>query len=246
MNMMDIRSESIKRKFPRLFLAAAGGSAAPLQDVALAWPERTVSPVLDMSESGLVVSAAGSLSQRKPGQVLQVRLRVAGSDPQPLTVKVLRVTAGAFFLALESLTPAGRIRIGQEDRENLIRSSWRALSPVSLHPHFHNSQWWHSVFDTDVWVWRDSAGVAEKIIVEFESVALVYDAAGSRFLKSPSSLDESRGYVGAFMDPLPNKVEPGHNWGERLQKVLSEPLPPELGAEIRPLLPRSLVKGLHV
>jgi hypothetical protein len=231
MSVLEARSDSMKRKFPRLFLANRE-SGPPLPDVFLIWPDRTQAQILDLSESGILVSALGSLGQVKLGQVLDVRLRIGGKDPKPVSVKVLRLTGHSILLALDSLTLNGRLKMEQEDRENLIRSSWRRLSCLSLHPTFHDCDWWHSVFDTNIFIWRDSAAVPTRVIVEFESVALVYDSQGTRFLRAPSAFDEAKGYAGPFSDPLPNKVEPGHNWTERLKKVLGASLPPSVIGEV--------------
>jgi hypothetical protein len=245
----DVRYETAKRKFPRLFLAIKSADLVPLPDVFLVWPDRTQSVVLDLSESGILVSSTGILGQTKLGQHLDVRLRVGGADPKSLQVKVMRLTAGCVLLSLDALTIAARLKLEQDVRENLILSSWRALPTNHLHPSFHASTWWHSAFDSNIWVWRDSAGVLQKMIVEFESVAFVYDGNGSRFLRTPSAFDEAKGYVGPYTEPLPNKVEPGHDWTQRLLKIMvpGSQLSEELVAEIRGLIPKSgLAKTLHV
>jgi len=236
----EIRADHSKRKFPRLFLATKN-DFVPLPDVSLVWSDRTQSAVLDLSESGVLVSSSGVLGHTKLGQNIDVKLRVGGGDLKSLQVKVMRLTAGAVLLSLDALNIAGRLKLEQDARENLISASWRQLSTVHLHPQFHSSTWWHSAFDSNLWVWRDSAGVLQKLIVEFESVAFVYDTNGSRFLRTPSSFDEAKGYAGPYTEPLPNKVEPGHDWTQRLLKIMvpGSQLSAELVAEVRGLLPRS-------
>lgn len=217
-----------------------------LPDLQLVWPDQGVSRLHDISESGLLVPSSGLLGQVKLGQAIEVKIRREGREAQTLHVKVLRLTAHFILLSLDSLTLTGRLKLGQEDRENLITASWRPLPARFLHPSFQGAEWWHSAFDSNIWIWRDSAGVAEKVAVEFESVALVYDSQGTRYLKAPSAFDEVKGYAGPLLEPLPHKVEPGHNWFERLRKILSGPLPPELVAEVLAHVPRSGARAPHV
>ncbi len=243
---LEVRSEIARKRFPRLFLAAHGERNAPLTDVFVMFTDRVMSPVWDLSEAGLVVSSVGMLGQMRLGRHFDVKLRIQGQDPQTLSVKVSQLSAGFIFLALDSLTVTGRLKLDQDERELLIRNSWRQLSSRDLHPAFQNAEWWHSTFDSNLWVWRDSAGVPEKVILEFESVALIYDNQGTRFLKAPAAFEESKGYAGPFTDPLSHKVEPGHNWGERFRKVIGGALAPSMVGDLWVLLPRTPAKALHV
>lgn len=247
----ETRTEASRRKFPRLFLLKQNDSALmrqALRDVSLVWSDQTASALFDVSESGLLVSAEKLSTQIKIGQTLEVKLRLRGLDLKVLQVKVLRLTKGMVLLALDGLTVAGRLKLEQEFRESMIRSSWQELPATDLGSYFQGAKWIHSVFDSNIWIWQDSVGVLEKLIVEFESVAFVYDPAGSRFLKTPSAFDESKGYAGPFVDPLPHKVEPGHNWVDRLLKNI-EPnavITEQIFAEIRRFVMRSNSKQIHV
>lgn len=243
---LEVRSESSRKRFPRVFLASQGESLAPLPDLFVQWSDRFAGPVIDLSDAGLIVAASGIFSQVRPGKHQDVKLRIGGEDVQTLSTKVNSVLNGALFLTLDSLTTTGRLKVDQEARERLVSSSWRRLSTSSLHPSFHLSQWWHAAFDTNLWIWRDSAGVLERVLLEFESVALMFDKDGKKFLKAPASFDEAKGYAGPFTEPMSHKVEPGHNWGERIEKALRASLPLEVTAEVLGLLPKAAGKALHV
>ena len=233
---LELRSELFKRKFPRLFLVSRPSANVGLQDVFLLWPDRTQTPVLDLSDAGILILNQGA--PLKLGQVLEVKLKLAQHEPKTVLVKVLRLTKETILLALDSLTLKGRSKVEQDEREILIRASWTKMPTQDLTANFQSSDWWHSVFDTNIWIWRDSAGVLQKMILEFETVALIYDSQGLRFVKAPSAFDETKGYAGPLDQPLPNKVEPGHNWRDRLHKMLkASVLPEKLIAEIQSLLP---------
>ena len=246
MTSFEMRTDTMKKRFPRLFLTARGDVLPAMDRITLTWPGGHPQRVVDISESGVILSAVGLVSTLRAGTTVPVRIRMDDKEPIMLSVKVLRVTAGHLFLAFESLTLDGRLRMGQDDRESLITSAWRRLPTQSLHPSFYNCEWWHSAFDSNIWIWRNEAGSAEKIIVEFESVAMVFDTFSTRFLKTQAALDEARGYVGPLTDPLPNKVEPGHNWVHRLQKVLGPALPESVKADVLPLLRHQLPREIHV
>lgn len=246
MNTLEFRPDLSRKKFPRLFLAFREGASLPLQNITLAWPDRTTAQVLDLSDAGLLVAAQGALAKIRVGQMLEVRLCVRNRDPRPLHVKVLRISAQAILLSLDALTVGGRLRLEQEEREDLIRISWRRLPAAGgFPPSFAQAEWWHGVFDTNLWIWRDSAGALEKFVMEFESIALIYETQGVRFVKSPSAFEEGKGYVGPMTDPLPNKVEAGHGWTHRLGKSLdSSPLPSAVWLELKNYLPNG--KQLNV
>ena len=238
MNSLELRSELFKRKFPRLFLVNREKMANALPGAFLVWPDRSQTPVLDLSDAGILISSQGA--PLKLGQVLEVKLQLAKHEPKTVLVKVLRLTRQTILLALDSLTLAGRLKVEQDEREVLIRSSWEKMQSI-------DSDWWHSVFDTNIWMWRDSAGVLQKMILEFETVALIYDSQGLRFVKAPSAFDEAKGYAGPLNEPLPNKVEPGHNWRDRLHKMLkASVLPEDLIKEIQSILPRPPGFSPHV
>lgn len=236
----DQQKEIYKRKFPRLFLADKQNEITneTLANLAVVWPDKTTSNIFDLSESGLLVSSKGMLSQVKIGQNLEVRLKIKEEIGSFLKVRVLRITAGSILLMLDSISFEGRLKISQDDREFIIRSSWQSQPIFSLPSSFlgTNMTWHHSVFDSNIWLWRGASREINQMMVEFESVAFVYDQRGARYIKTPSAFDETKSYVGPLIDPLPHKVEPGHNWRERFLKSL--PRGPLLPADFIPTFSR--------
>lgn len=244
----DLAKKEIQRKkFPRLFLANRGETWPALGEVFVLWTNRAPSAVVGLSEVGVLIQAQGALGVLKLGDRFEIKIRIAHQAPQVLTVKVLRMTANTILLAFDSAGAGSRLKIEQGLRETLIRQSWRQLSVSNLHPQFSNSRWWHSAFDSNIWIWEDSAGKIQKMILEYEGVvALVQDSEIVRYVKAPPSFDEAKGYAGPICEPLPNKVEPGHNWVDRFVKVIEmSRLPEAIADQICQKLPRPEMK-LHV
>jgi len=217
----DMRTDLSRRKFPRVFHIAKNGPGAPLQNIELIWADRNTSQILDISEAGILVPSTSLVGKVKIGQSLDVHLRVNNNEPKQVQVRVLRLTAQVVSLALDSLNVQSRLKIDQEDREQLIQNSWRKLGAKTLPAAYVDCEWWHASFDTNLWLWRDPSGRPHRYILEFESLALISDGGVERQLKAPAAFDENRGYLGPLLDPLPNKVEAGCNWRERLQKIFS-------------------------
>lgn len=241
------KRETQRKKFPRLFLANRGETWPPLGEIFVLWPDRAPSAVVGLSEVGVLIQAQGALGVLKLGDRIEIKIRVSHQAPQNLTVKVLRMTANTILLAFDSIGTVSRLKIEQGLRETLIRQSWRQVSVANLHPQFATSRWWHSVFDSNIWIWEDSSGKIQKMILEFEGVvAIVHDQEMVRYIKAPPSFDEAKGYAGPICEPLPNKVEPGHNWVDRFVKVIEmSRLPEAIADQICQKLPRPEVK-LHV
>ncbi len=229
------RESQIRRRFPRVFLASAEESLTPLSGILLALPDRTHVPILAISTAGILIPTMGILGQLRLGQILECKLKFAQNlEPVVLRLRILRLTAQAASLALDSLLFEDRLKIDQVLKDQLIFSNlkfqsmktapaqWRSVNNVGP------VQWWNGPFDTNFLYWNEEVKgqLSARYIIEYDGIILTQDqvsdvVVGSILKKSVPTIDESKGYAGPWFDSESQKISMGTSWRARLLRLMS-------------------------
>jgi hypothetical protein len=220
--------DSSRRKFPRLFLAHTDDKYLAIVGARLQWPGGVWSQVLDMSYAGLAVSSQGVLSQFKNDEVMTVQLRIGEAAPFDLQVRIVRISAPVIALKIETTSVDGRLKIDQHLKDQVIGAQTRIIDPELLHPSAKAHVWYHGPFDTNIFIWKDSEGAIQKLMIEYDNVLWNWDGATVNVVRSYSATDEAKGYAAPYLDTASPKVSMGASWSDRLKKMLVQ-IPDENG-----------------
>ena len=210
---MLLTNNRTTRKVPRVFLQD-DSVLISLTGILLQWPDRTFSPVLDLSLSGIAVPVTGLMSSLKIGQEVSPRLRLsATAEPIVLKMRIQRMTANQLFLGFDSLSTEGRLQLEQPIKDELIRNNFRRRNVIR--PEHQGMQWFCAPFETNVLLSDDV------LLCEYESLLLKIEKNVITLQKTSPTSEEARGYFGAWVENENQKVSMGASWVQRLIKVLA-------------------------
>ncbi|GIL18360.1 MAG: hypothetical protein BroJett040_21110 [Oligoflexia bacterium] len=224
-----------RRRFPRLFLTPPDMELKPMSGVQIMWPNRSYSQVFSMSLGGIMVSTQGILGQVRLGQVYDCKLKIEGAAEIPvLRLRVLRMTAQAACMIMESISSEGRLKIDQALKDELIVHNLGTVPTANLHPSLRADLWIHGPFDTNFLIWKNPDWLEiDRAIVEYDGLAIVYEKGIITTQKSQPTTDEAKGYGGPWFDTQVQKVSMGASWKQRLIKLLHQR--PDLQQDLTPV-----------
>lgn len=213
-----------RRKYPRLFLAHSDDEYSKIEGAQFLWPQGGKSQVLDLSYSGIAISAVGFLDQVKIGDYLEAHLLLPHEAhfQIPVAVRVVRKAAHVIGLKVDSTNAEGRIKIDQMMKDGIVAKGLSKRSPLQLHANLKSDVWFHGPFDTNMFIWKTPSGTMEKCIIEYDNTVLIYEKGEFKVARTSSSADEAQGYVAPYLAKnfAQQKLALGQSWIERLQRLI--------------------------
>jgi hypothetical protein len=213
-----------RRKYPRLFLAHSDDEYNKIDGAQFLWPFGGKSQVLDLSYSGIAISAIGFLDQVKIGDYIEAHLLLPHEShfQIPVAVRVVRKAAQIIGLKIDSTNAEGRIKIDQMMKDGIVAKGLGRRSPAQLHSNLKSDIWFHGPFDTNMFIWKTPHGSMEKCMIEYDNTVLIYEKGEFKVARTSSSADEAQGYVAPYLakDFAQQKLALGQGWIERLQRLI--------------------------
>lgn len=217
---IDVASQ---KKTPRLFLNPRAPVNEPLIGVSWMWPDRSRSPVFDISLAGMLVSAKGYIGKLKLGEQFESRLDLddKGASIQ-VKVRVEKISADSLSLAFESLSADRRLVIEQNLKDRILIQNFKKMKDTSgLAPQLQGAEWFHGPFDTNFFMWQLNPGYSlEKAIVEYDHLLVIFEEGKAlQVYKSGSATEAAKGYLPHLTNPGA-KISMGASWLDRLSKCM--------------------------
>ncbi len=216
---------SLIKKVPRVLLLAQDELQTPLEGVSALWPDRSESPVLELSLGGMLIQTHPRVGKLKPGQSLDFRLRIQGVEESvPVKALLLREQNSQLGFVFESMTATGRLTLDQTVREKIIVQSLREQKTSDCQLAWQPDMWLHGAFDTNVLIgWSDAdASEVRRAHIEFENLAWSFEEGEFNLQKSVSTVEENHDYFHPLHFPLVGNVSAGASWLDRLLKCLQQ------------------------
>lgn len=215
-----------RRKYPRLFLAHSDDEYNKIEGAQFLWPMGGKSQVLDMSYSGIAISAVGFLDQVKIGDYIEAHLLLPHDVhfQIPVSVRVVRKAAQVIGLKIDSTDAEGRIKIDQMMKDGIVAKGLGKRSPSVLHPNLKCDVWIHGPFDTNMFIWKTPHGSLERCMIEYDNTVLIYQKGEFKVARTSSSADEAQGYSAPYLskDFAQQKLTLGQSWIDRLQRLIMQ------------------------
>lgn len=217
----------VSKKKPRIF-SLKNDLLLPLPESQLLWPDRSYSPVFDVSLAGVLISSYRKVGKFRLGEAVDCKLRLFSDFEMKLRLLVSETSAGYIGLSIDPLSRESRILISEAEKEKFILSNLVQHSTEQLIPKLRASHWVHGPFDTNIFLWT-SEGRLVKCLFEYDHIVWQFENGSQRFYKSQSYSLPPQGYESAYCDEK-NNLLLGSNWSARAKRMLIQAvqLKPEL------------------
>jgi hypothetical protein len=220
-----LKEIKLNKKVPRLLLAHAEEYFEAIPGVEVLWPDRTYSPVFDLSLSGFAVDASTQLGSLKPEQTMELRLKLPTlAETIPFRVRLVRLKTRYAGFVFENLGLENRLTLEQTLKDQIVADSVKEIPTSQLPQGLSGNIWLHGAFDTNIILTFDPGRLEiENALVESDNLIWKYDFGAVTLHKTLPTTDEAQTYfspeeLGTAAGG--RKVSMGASWMGRLIRVL--------------------------
>jgi hypothetical protein len=152
------------KKIPRLLLAHDETYFEAIPGVEALWPDRSFSPIYDLSLSGLAVDASAQIGSLKINQIIDLRLKIPGlEETLPFKVRLVKMKAPRYAgFVFENLSFDNRLALEQATKDLIVTESLKSIPVAQLPAALQCDLWLHGAFDTNVMLWFETDRLAVK------------------------------------------------------------------------------------
>lgn len=215
------QKRKISKNLPRVALLQDEEFLRPLVGVTALWSDWSETGASDISLNGVNLLKEGFLipvvNKLKSDGFFNIVLKIKKTNERiPLELKVLSSGSRVVSSMIDGLSTQFRLRLGQEVKDQLLTQNFNRHSSQLLPSQFHECQWFHGPFDTNILLGQDFS------LFEYDNVIVRIHKTTIEICKSISSVESGQSYAQVWQETSLQRVSLGAGWLSRLIKVIDQ------------------------